>query len=237
MVGTDAAEYVKLHQVGEPGSLTGMGGDDELRGGDGADTIDGGAGDDLIDGGYGDDTITGGPGRDRISADLQSGDCGPAWCKYPYGNDTVFARDGEVDSITCGAGTDRVVADADDVVAPDCETVQRPASSGGGGSGSGAPSGGGTTTTPVRLTLVSGQRLRRALTRGLRVRVRGAKPGRLVSVRAMVAGRTVAAGRARPDKVVVLRFTAKARRSLARRASVRLSLRAGSARTSVLLRR
>jgi Ca2+-binding RTX toxin-like protein len=107
VVGTDAAEYVKLHQVGDAGELVGAGGDDELRGGDGRDTIDGGPGADLLDGGFGDDAITGGPGRDTISADLAGGDCGPLWCKYPFGNDTVDARDGEVDSISCGAGTDR----------------------------------------------------------------------------------------------------------------------------------
>ncbi len=126
-VGTDAGEYVKLHQVGDSGELIGNGGDDELRAGDGADRVDGGAGADKLDGGFGDDTIVGGPGRDAISADLAGGDCGPLWCKHPHGNDTVDARDGEADSISCGAGTDRVRADAVDTVAPDCEQVDRAA--------------------------------------------------------------------------------------------------------------
>jgi Ca2+-binding RTX toxin-like protein len=125
-VGTDAGEYVKLHQVGDDGELIGNGGDDELRGGDGTDKIDGGTGADKLDGGFGDDTITGGPGRDAISADLAGGDCGPLWCKHPFGNDTVEARDGEADSIACGEGADRVVADAVDTVASDCERVERP---------------------------------------------------------------------------------------------------------------
>ncbi|MDQ3742618.1 MAG: hypothetical protein M3389_16935, partial [Actinomycetota bacterium] len=125
VVGSDAAEYVKLHQVGENGELIGNGGDDELRAGDGADKVDGGAGADKLDGGYGDDTIVGGPGRDQISADLATGDCGPLWCKYPYGNDVVEARDGEADSITCGAGDDKLIADGADTVAPDCEKVER----------------------------------------------------------------------------------------------------------------
>jgi hypothetical protein len=112
IVGSDGPEYVKLHQVGGDGELIGNGGDDELRAGDGADRIDGGAGADKLDGGFGDDTIVGGPGRDQISADLAGGDCGPLWCKLPYGNDTVDARDGEADSVTCGAGTDKVLADA-----------------------------------------------------------------------------------------------------------------------------
>jgi len=44
VAGTEAAEYVKLHQVGDAGELIGEGGDDELRGGDGADRVDGGSG-------------------------------------------------------------------------------------------------------------------------------------------------------------------------------------------------
>ena len=126
VVGTDGPEYVKLQQVGSSYTLAGLGGPDELRAGDGADELDGGPGDDRLDGGFGDDRIVGGAGRDAISADLATGDCGPLWCKYPYGNDVVEARDGEADSITCGAGTDRVVADAVDTVAGDCEQIDRP---------------------------------------------------------------------------------------------------------------
>lgn len=257
VVGTEAAEYVKLQQVGDRGDLSGMGGDDELRGGDGADTIDGGSGDDLIDGGYGDDTITGGPGRDRISADQMTGECSPLWCKYPYGNDVIFARDGEVDSITCGAGTDRVVADANDVVAPDCETVERPAGGGGAGTGTGSgPVGGGGTpgagggtagsgegpaagpvTGPLRVAPVPGQRLRIALAAGLRVRVGGGTAGTRVTLKATVLGRTVATGTGRVGGVATLRFTATARRTLARRTSARLTVVAGASRASVLLRR
>ena len=125
VVGSDGPDEIVFSQVGSDNELVGGGGNDRLRGGDGADRLDGGAGDDNIDGGFGDDTITGGPGRDVISADLAGGDCGPLWCKYPYGNDTVDVRDGEVDSVTCGAGTDRVIADAVDVIAPDCEQVDR----------------------------------------------------------------------------------------------------------------
>jgi Ca2+-binding RTX toxin-like protein len=126
VTGTDGDEYVKLQQVGSPYALTGLGGADELRAGDGEDELDGGPGNDRLDGGFGDDLITGGPGRDTIDADLAGGDCGPLWCKHPFGNDVVQARDGEADSVMCGAGTDRVIADASDVVAPDCEQVERP---------------------------------------------------------------------------------------------------------------
>lgn len=125
LVGTDAAEHLEAFQTLSPTTLTGNGGDDMLKGAGGADTLSGGAGADTLDAGFGDDTIVGGPGRDTISGDLRGGDCGPLWCTLPYGNDTIDARDGEVDSISCGVGTDRVTADASDVVAPDCETVDR----------------------------------------------------------------------------------------------------------------
>jgi dipeptidyl aminopeptidase/acylaminoacyl peptidase len=41
------------------------------------------------------------------------------------GADTVLARDGRRQSIHCGSGRDRVVADRRDRVAPDCERVRR----------------------------------------------------------------------------------------------------------------
>jgi Ca2+-binding RTX toxin-like protein len=132
-VGTPAAEHVKVQQVGDAVDLRGGGGADRLEAGDGPDRVAGGPGDDALDGGFGDDRIVGGRGRDTISADKAGGDCGPLWCKYPWGNDLVDVRDGEADSVSCGAGTDRVRADALDVVAGDCEAVER------GGAGSGRP--------------------------------------------------------------------------------------------------
>ena len=255
VVGTDAAEYVKLHQVGDDGDLAGLGGDDELRGGDGADKIDGGAGADKLDGGFGDDTITGGPGRDRISADLAGGDCGPLWCKIPHGNDVVEARDGEADSVSCGVGDDRVVADAADTVAADCETIERPAvakdtsgdkggkGSGSGGSGSGGSGAGGSTGggaadgTIATLVVAQGQRLRAALRRGLKVRVEGGAPGAKTQVRALLGKRVVATGTGAAGSTVTLRFTKAAKRSLARKATVRLRLVAGGAAAKVTLRR
>ena len=43
------------------------------------------------------------------------------------GDDTLQARDGAVDEVSCGTGTDTAVVDANDSVASDCENVQRPA--------------------------------------------------------------------------------------------------------------
>ena len=241
VVGSDASEYVKLHQVGSNGELIGNGGDDELRAGDGADRIDGGTGNDRLDGGFGDDTIVGGPGRDQISADLAGGDCGPLWCKYPYGNDTVDARDGEADSVTCGAGDDKVLADAADTVAPDCEQVER------GGQGGGAvdpapvdPSG--TDRTPVAagaagatLRYALPTKLRAALRKGLTVSVAGVARG--TKVVAKTGGRTVASGKTNAKGIAKLRFTKAAKRALGRKRTVKLTIVTGGARETPTLTR
>ena len=110
-------------------TVLGLGGNDRLWGAQDVDEIDGGAGDDRVEGGLGDDTLTGGPGRDAIFGDSTRAQCGGNGqsCTVPFGNDTIHARDGEVDSIDCGVGTDRAVVDAADVVAANCETVERPA--------------------------------------------------------------------------------------------------------------
>jgi hypothetical protein len=66
---------------------------------------------DLIDGLGGDDTIVGGGGNDRLSG-------GP-------GDDTIVSRDRYRDTVTCGPGKDRVVADYRDRISRDCELVRR----------------------------------------------------------------------------------------------------------------
>ena len=124
--GTDGPEHIRVHQVTGPSTLRGNGGDDTLDASDGTDRVDGGAGNDELDGGFGDDEIVGGPGADRLHGDTPGGECSYIYCKNAFGNDTIQARDGEVVSVDCGVGTDRVVADRTDVVAPDCETVERP---------------------------------------------------------------------------------------------------------------
>jgi hypothetical protein len=234
--GTDGADEFRLSQVGTPSTMTGGGGDDRLRSGDGPDRLDGGAGNDSVDGGFGDDELIGGPGRDTISGDLAGGDCGPLWCTYPYGNDTIQARDGEVDSITCGAGTDTVNADAQDVVAPDCEHVAR------GGAGSAASG-----STPASAKRAGGKvalkghpRLAKALRSGFSVRVTGAKAGQRVKLTATRAGKLVARGsaRARGTTVTVkLRFTKAGRKALKRKRAATLVVNGGTVRGTVTLRR
>lgn len=98
---------------------------DQIRTDDLGDEIDGKGGNDVIEAGYGDDRIVGGPGQDAINADAGSGACNFLVCRGPYGNDHVNVRDGEKDSVTCGVGTDTVIADPIDEIAGDCENVDR----------------------------------------------------------------------------------------------------------------
>lgn len=91
--------------------LDGASGEDTLLGGSEGDTLFGGPDDDVIVAGLGVDVVVGGPGRDSISTGRN--------------RDTVFARDGWRDSISCGVGEDTVRADRLDVVAADCEAVER----------------------------------------------------------------------------------------------------------------
>ncbi|QEC49343.1 calcium-binding protein [Baekduia soli] len=99
--------------VGGPGRdrILGRGGADRIRGRAGADILNGGPGNDVVFGDAGNDLIIGGPGQDTLLGGA--------------GNDVIRARDGFADTISCGAGRDRVIADALDVVAGDCEVVRR----------------------------------------------------------------------------------------------------------------
>jgi Ca2+-binding RTX toxin-like protein len=243
-VGTDGPDEFRLAQVGDASELVGGGGDDRLRAGDGPDRVDGGPGNDVLDAGFGDDVIVGGPGRDTISGDLAGGDCGPLWCKYPYGNDTIEAVDGEVDSITCGAGQDTVRADAADVVAPDCETVTRDAG-GAAAAGPKPPTGPAGPARPgataAKLVLAAHPPLATALRRGLSVRVTGAPAGRLALTARLRATGVVARGTQRVGAdgraTVRLRFTAKARRTLGRARRATLAISGAGASLTVALRR
>jgi len=119
---------------------------DLLAGGPGADTLAGGADGDTLEGGAGDDALAGGPGADRLSGgdgadaadggdggDYLGGDGGPDRLaggpgldvfSGDDGDDLLLTRDGLAEPlITCGAGTDAVVADARDTVQPNCESV------------------------------------------------------------------------------------------------------------------
>lgn len=77
----------------------------------GNDTLTGGGLDDVLEGGLGNDSLVGGAGRDVLDGGA--------------GDDVIQARDGEVDVVACGEGSDTVVADVNDVLSG-CETVQLP---------------------------------------------------------------------------------------------------------------
>ena len=114
-VSTGTARVTQVEDIG--GTVDG----DGVTGDEGSNTLRGGPGDDTVAGGGGDDILDGGTGADVLSGDA--------------GDDIVLARDGETDRISCGDGVDSVVADPQDVVAPDCEVrgiavprdTQRPA--------------------------------------------------------------------------------------------------------------
>ncbi len=218
LVGSDAAEYLEVVQVSSPSTISGGGGNDTLRASDGSDRLDGGPGDDDIDAGFGDDTIVGGPGRDSIAGDRRGGDCGPLWCKLPFGNDTIDARDGEVDSVTCGLGEDTVLADAIDVVASDCEHVTRAGAPAPAAGGSVTPASAGSALAPAAARV----RLRAALARGLKLTVTAPGAGRVTASAHGASGsaRVRKAGRA----ALTLRFSAAARRHLRGARSVKLTI-------------
>jgi uncharacterized repeat protein (TIGR01451 family) len=90
--------------------ITGNEASNLFAGGAGADVLDGAGGDDFLIGESGADSLTGGPGSDLFDG----GD----------DNDSIQSRDGVVDDVFCGAGTDGVVADLTDSTF-DCETVHR----------------------------------------------------------------------------------------------------------------
>ena len=91
------------------------GGDKNLVGGSGNDTVIGGRGSDNILGQEGNDLVADGPDREFATDKLSAGG----------GNDVVAVvnRPAFEDIVTCGGGFDRVIADREDVLAPDCERV------------------------------------------------------------------------------------------------------------------
>jgi Ca2+-binding RTX toxin-like protein len=131
-------------------TLAGEDGNDNLQGGTEADGLNGGDGNDLLDGGPGNDILTGGPGddaaiyasrskdvdvtmdgadndgesgeRDQIRLTVES-------TKTGAGNDSINVRDGLKGEVSCGRGTDSVIADATDVIASDCEQTDVSAAS------------------------------------------------------------------------------------------------------------
>lgn len=250
--GSEGADEFRAPQVGPSGTLRGLGGDDVLMAGDASgDVLEGGAGSDHLEGGFGDDRLVGGPGRDTLVGDRQSR-CNEYACDLIVsGNDTIEAVDGEVDSISCGPGSDVVRADTIDIVDATCETVDRvavapgpgptpgpgPAPAPSPGAGGGAPTPGGQQPAGPTLKLPK-TKLRTALSRGLKVQVSDAK-GKL-RLTARHGSKVVARGSATARKgkaTVTLRFTAAAKRKLRRASKLTLTVRGAGAPRKVTLRR
>jgi peptidoglycan/xylan/chitin deacetylase (PgdA/CDA1 family) len=92
-------------------------GPDSLLGTPRADTITGLAGGDSLYGKSGADKLAGGPGDDRLR-----GDGGQDKLMGEAGDDLLLAKDGAVDKVDCGPGTDDIaVVDPVDLVSTDCE--------------------------------------------------------------------------------------------------------------------
>ena len=159
-----------------------------------ADTLTGSAGDNTLRGESGADSITGGAGAD----DLQGG----------FGNDTIAARDGEGDRVGCDDGTDAVVGEPLDNVAPDCESVDRGTAA--------AALLLAADTSGLKVTLrATHQRLRAVLARGLALRTSCSQACSVALKIALPRGRTLARATRRPAGRLRLRFGRAAARRLA----------------------
>jgi Ca2+-binding RTX toxin-like protein len=234
-VGTDGDDVARASEVGNRADLTGKGGNDTLKGSDDDDVLDGGPGADDLTAGFGNDTIVGGAGPDKIVAD-RDGRCNELHCDLSPGSaaDTIDAVDGEVDTISCGPGTDTVKADPADVVAPDCETVTRAGAPAPQGQ-NGKPSTNATTkpkSTRKALAVAGHPSLRALLKRGLTVTVAGRAPGAKVTVKVKRGATVVATGTGQASAAgtakVTVKVTKAGRRALRRAKRVKLTLVAGN---------
>lgn len=246
-VGTDGDDIASASEVGNRGELSGKGGNDKLKGTDDDDVLDGGPGADDLTGGYGNDTITGGPGQDKIVGD-RDGRCNELHCDLSPGSaaDTIDAVDGEVDTISCGPGTDTVKADPQDVVAPDCETVTRAGATPGPGGG---PATGGTKntnnsgrgTTAKKLAIAGTPSLKALLKSGLTITVSGRTAGAKVKVSAKRGATVVAQGSGKASKAgtakVKVKVTKAGRRALRKARTAKLTIVAGADRLTITLKR
>lgn len=134
-------ELASLNADGGPGDdeIYSDGTTDLIRGGDGNDSLGASAGEDQVFGEGGDDIVVGGSGADRVSGgsgkDRIEGDGTLSCC---WGSDTIDSRDGEVDQVSCGLGSDVVTGDAVDVFeSGECESLDLAGSAGPGPGGTG----------------------------------------------------------------------------------------------------
>ena len=123
IVGTPANDVL----VGTPGNdlIRGLAGNDWLYGRTGNDILCGNDGYDVLYGGPDNDRLYGGDGTDRLfgegGGDQLYGEAGADAVSGGEGNDLLRERDGFLDDLMCGAGTDLFRADPGDTIAADCE--------------------------------------------------------------------------------------------------------------------
>ena len=105
-------------------NLVGGPGNDGVLGGRGSDNLTSNSGNDFVDGGPGADNIVGGDGTDYLLDGERRGGATDI-ITGGDGNDVIgpFNKPAKRDVVTCGGGFDRVAADTEDLVAPDCERV------------------------------------------------------------------------------------------------------------------
>jgi Ca2+-binding RTX toxin-like protein len=255
---------------GEANSLAGRLGKDVLAGAGGDDTLDGGEDEDTADYSAAPVGVTAdlgagsatGEGGDTLTAienligselaDVLTGSSSVNTLAGGGGNDIIRSRDGGFDVDICGAGIDSVVADAQDATTADCEAVDTGASPGG------AAAAADTTAPSVTLTIKARQKLLRALRKGLRATA-GCSETCALQAKLLLApklakklklpivvGKATANLAAAGTTNLVVKFTAKAKRKLAKLRSVRVTLEvvatdaaanAATARKAVTLKR
>ena len=120
LIGNSLANtIVGVAPAGTAGVKPGPAGNDVLVGNDGTDLLLGAEGNDFEVGGAGNDTLLGVDGNDTLV-----GQGGSDVFSAGAGNDSNFAKDGVLDTITCGTGTDSLSDDTIDLApAGDCETI------------------------------------------------------------------------------------------------------------------
>jgi hypothetical protein len=133
--GTDLAETIKgtnagdrIVALGGRDTVTGLAGADCLDGGGESDRLSGGDGADVLVGRDGADKLTGDSGNDKLSGgsdgDTLKGGAGINTYSGGTGNDTIDSVNGNRETVDCGAGSDKVTADAIDKLRH-CEKVKR----------------------------------------------------------------------------------------------------------------
>jgi Ca2+-binding RTX toxin-like protein len=128
LLGEDGKDWVlggnERRPLGGDKNLVGGSGNDAVLGGRGPDKQFGGSGNDIVNGDSGSDKISGEGGTDYLlDGEIQGGATDTVI--GGEGNDVldIINRPAKKDIVACGSGFDRVLADTEDLVAPDCENV------------------------------------------------------------------------------------------------------------------